>query len=78
MATPLVVEFAKWFENECAGDIDEGSRTHSMLSEAFEAGAKIGLSEGISYGKEQAIETMRKFFETEMDNVLDALEEEIR
>ena len=78
MTTPLVVEFNRWLKNNVSGDIDDGGRAHGLLQDAFDAGAKIGLAEGTRYGKEQAIYIMRKYFDAEMDSVLDALAKEIR
>jgi hypothetical protein len=39
---------------------------------------KWAYANGVTQGKEDAISIMRKFFETEFENVIDALEEQIR
>ena len=63
--------FSQWFENEFADNIDEGSRTHTNLHSAFEAGVKLGIKNG----KKESVAVMRKFFETDFVNCLDAIEE---
>lgn len=36
-------DFHRWFESEFADNIDEGSRTHTNLHCAFEAGVNLGV-----------------------------------
>ena len=72
------VEFFQWFEREYSGDAQEGSKSHAQLQDAFEAGIRLGIVAGEEKQKDESIKTMRKFFETEFENCLDALEEIIR
>lgn len=39
-STNIDEDFHRWFDNEFADNIDEGSRTHTNLHSAFEAGAQ--------------------------------------
>lgn len=74
MTTPLVEEFRKWLAVTPATDTAD-SHAICILQDAFEAGCKVGLKEGVENGKTESIAVMRKFFETDFVNCLDAIEE---
>ena len=53
--------FFNWFENDYSGDAVDGSRNHSHLQEAFDAGAQ--------YAKDEELEKEGKRFRKNQETI---------